>query len=377
MKRVLIINPTLRVGGVERKIADMAHYLAQHDDPRRRIVLFLEQGRSQDAHENVFFDLVQESPFQIHVKPAAPVVPFLVYLLYQVLKQKPDVILAFSRRPSILALTIRRLLWWRKLRVIVGNDSIASQALALYVPHPLMRRALAAQMRWLYPSATLFLVPSETSRLDLMEHFRVPTDKIRVFKNWTHSELKKPGFGDKERRLPKHYDLIYVGRVDAVKRLTRLVRIIALVRKELPALRVVVVGDGNDMANAKRASLDAGLAEIIAFVGFQADIGGYLAQSKIFCLTSQFEGLPMAALEAMAYALPVVTLAYAGAHELVQSGHTGYICASEEAFCTALVRLLTDEALRADMGNQAQAYVRREHGEQVLAEYVNLIFNSD
>lgn len=382
MKRVFIINPSLRVGGVERKLADIAHYLAQQDDPNRRIDLFLEQGRSQDAHENVFFELVQQSPFEIHVKPGSSFVPFLVYLLYQVLKQKPDVILAFSRRPSILALTIRQLVRWRNPRVIIGNDSIASQALALYVPRALLRRVLAAQMRWLYPSATLFLVPSETSKLDLIEHFHVPTDKIRVLKNWVYSET--PGFLPSRSmaeepgvsKVPKRFDLIYVGRVDAVKQLTRFVKIVRSVREVLPSLRAVIVGDGNDMAQVKRASLEFGLTNTIACVGFQADIGSYLAQSKIFCLTSQFEGLPIAALEAMAYGLPVVTLAYPGAPELVQWGETGYICANEEAFCAALIRLLTNEALRAQMGSQAQVCVRREHGQDVLAQYVNSIFDS-
>lgn len=369
MKRIFIINPSLRVGGVERKIADIARYLSQNRVSETQIDLFLEERLPENSREDVFLKLVQQSPVHVHIKPDTRFVTFFLYLLYQVVRYKPEVILAFSRRPSVLALTIRALAPWRKPRIIIGNDSIASRALALYVPHLLMRRVLALQMRWLYPHATRFLVPSDTSKRDLIENFHVPPRKISVLKNWTLPALPQ--------NIPKTFDLIYVGRVDKVKQLTRFIEIIRTAREQLPSLRAVIVGDGNDMANVTNAISSCALEHNVSLVGFQTDIGSYLARSKIFCLTSQFEGLPIAGLEAMAYGLPVVTVAYAGAGELVQSGETGVICASDHAFSTALVHLLTDEAARAAMGKNAQLFVQRNHGAQVLEQYVDLVLNSD
>lgn len=369
MKRIFIINPTLRVGGVERKIAEIARYLAQNQSSGMRADLFLEERLSEHSREDVFLNLVQQSLVHVHFKPDTRFVTFFLYLLYQVGRNKPDVILAFSRRPSVLALTICELVWWRKPRIIIGNDSIASKALALYVPHSLVRKVLAMQMRWLYPRVTRFLVPSDTSKRDLVENFCVPPEKISVLKNWTLPTLRQ--------NVAKTFDLVYIGRVDPVKQLTRFIEIICKVREQLPSLCAVIVGDGNDMASVKSAMRNYDLEGNVSLVGFQTDIGSYLAQSKIFCLTSQFEGLPIAALEAMAYGLPVVTVAYAGATELVQSGETGFICANETEFCAAVVRLLTDEAARAEMGKNAQSFVEREHGEQVLEQYVDLVLNSD
>lgn len=368
MKRLLLVNPTLKVGGVERKIADLARSIASRgEDVRTRLIL--EQAPPADSAENVFFDLVQPSSVSIYAKPATGFVPFFLYLFRHVLVFKPDIILAFSRRPSILALTIRKLVWWRRIRVIVGNDSIASRALALYVPQPFLRRLLAAQMRWLYPRAALFLVPSAVSKRDLVENFHVPVEKIRVFKNWT-PPVDMPD-------TPKTCDLIYVGRVDPVKQLTRLVEIIGQVRQSVPHVRAVVVGDGSDMDPMRRAAREHALEDKIEFAGFQSDVGSYLARSKVFCLTSKFEGLPIAALEAMAYGLPVVTLEYEGASELVRSGETGFICADNAAFAEAAGRLLRDDELRAEMGGKAQVFVRREHGDEVLAAYVDAILRLD
>lgn len=369
MKRIFIINPTLGVGGVERKLADIARYLAQQGELNAQIDLFLEERLPPDSDENVFLPLVQQSPVRIHVKPAAPFVSFFLYLLWQVIRRKPNIILAFSRRPSILALTLRELVRRRKPYIIIGNDSIASQALSHYVPQPSKRRLLQTQMRWLYPRADLFLVPSDTSKRDLSENFGVPADKIRVFKNWTPYHPLTT--------VPKRFDVIYVGRIDRVKHLTRLVEILRLLQPRLTSLHAVLVGDGNDMAKVQALARQYGLENNFSFVGFQDDIGTYLAQSKIFCLTSHFEGLSIAALEAMMYRLPVVTLNYAGAGELVQSGENGFLCANDAEFSDALYQLLTDDALRARMGQNAHAFVRREHGESVLADYVNTILNPE
>ncbi len=367
MKRLLIVNPTLRVGGVERKIADIADYLARHPRENTRVDLILEESPPTDSSQAIFFKSVQQSPVHIHFN-SLRAIPFFLYLLCQFARLKPDIVLAFSRRPSVLALTLREILRWRRFRLVLGNDSIASQDLGLYVRHPLVQRILKTHMQMLYPRADLILAPSEISKRDLITHFYVAPEKIRVLKNWT------PQIESAE--LPKKFDLVYVGRVDKVKQLARLVQIAAQVRQAFPQLRVVIVGNGTEMENVRRATREHGLEKNIEFVGFQANVGTWLAQSKIFCLTSQFEGLPIAALEAMAYGLPIVTFAYDGAEELVQHGETGLLCANEQEFSEALVTLLADDELRERMGNRAREFVQHEHGEHVLAQYVDLIFES-
>ncbi len=368
MKRLLMLNPTLCVGGVERKIADIAQYISQHDNLNLRADLILEEPLPVNSPEDIFLERVAQSPLHIHFKPATRFLSFFFYLFYQVLRLKPDIILAFSRRPSILALTLRELLWWHKPRVVLGNDSIASHDLNLYVRNPITQRILKKQMQLLYPRAALILAPSTSSERDLIENFRVAPEKIRVLKNWT---LHAP-----PQNTSTTFDLIYVGRVVPVKQLTRLVQIVQQVRQTMAQLRVVIVGDGDDMDNVKRATRAYQLENHIEFVGFQENIGAYLARSKIFCLTSQFEGLPIAGLEAMAYGLPIVTLAYDGASELVQNNYNGFVCTSDQEFCDAILRLLGNDELRGQMGAHAREFVQRVHGETVLAQYIHLVLDS-
>lgn len=369
MKRICIVNRGLRVGGVERKIADIVQTLTR-DYPAAgvQVDLILELPPSADANENIFLQLAQASAARVFFKPARGV-PLFFVLLWYALRHKPDVMLAFSRRPVLYALWVRELLRWRALRVMVGNDSITSQALVWYVPQPLLQRILKIQMRLLYPRAARLLVPSERSKRDLMENFGVPPEKIRVFKNWTRYAPTQTA--------PKSIDLIYTGRVDGVKQLTRLAEIARIVRERVSLLRVLIVGDGEEMDTVRQRVRELGLERNFEFAGFQADVAAYLAQAKIFCLTSKFEGMPIAALEAMAYGLPVVTTAYPGADELVRSGETGFVCANEPEFCDAVIALLTDDTRRIAMGERAQNFVRREHGAQILEDYVCCLVNGD
>lgn len=364
MKRVCIVTSGLRVGGVERKLTDLVQHTAAVYSPEEVAVdLIIELRASPDENENVLLRLLQATRCRVLFKPKYT--PLLLYLLWYVFWHKPDTILAYSRRPSIFACTVRALLRWRKIRVVLGNDTLASQALVSFNPQVWRQRLVAAQMRLFYPRADLILVPSDNSKNDLVANFSIPPEKIRVLKNWTRLA---PTF-----IAPKTIDLIYVGRVDALKNLTRLVEIAAAVRESFSSLRVMIVGGGVDLENVRDALRAHQLQDTFELVGFQSDIGTFLARAKIFCLTSRFEGMPLAALEAMAFGLPVVTTAYPGAQELVRQGETGFVCRDNNAYRDAILELLTDDARRTMLGQHAREFVECEHGAQVLEAYCNYL----
>lgn len=87
-----------------------------------------------------------------------------------------------------------------------------------------------------------------------------------------------------------------------------------------------------------------------------AEVSQQLAASQVLALPSEAEGFPIACLEAMAHALPVITSAASGAPELVREGHNGYLLQPGDAAGLAahLRRLADDPALRRRMGTQAR-----------------------
>lgn len=368
---VFIVNPTLDIGGVERKIADIAQYLSANKEFQDHVVyLVLGRVHSLGASPSVFLDGINHSKVKILTKQQSKLygnlIPFPLYLLWKILTLHPATILAFSRRVIIFSLLLKHLFWWRKIRLVAGSDTLVSYAIRAHIPNRLERYLVSGLVALLYPRSDLVIVPSDTAKRDLVQNFRVSERKIAVNKNWVFT----PAF--RSDASPARYNLIYVGRYDPVKNLSLFVKIIAQVRQTLPSVSACMVGEGEDMEAVVNLVQQYGLVSAISFVGIQRDVSHYLSISKVFCLTSRYEGLPIAALEAMAHSLPVVTTGYPGADELVQEGKTGFICPNTAEYATTITRLLRDERLRAQMGEYAREFVRTQHGEKNLENFVRL-----
>lgn len=107
---------------------------------------------------------------------------------------------------------------------------------------------------------------------------------------------------------PKTFDLIYCGRMDKNKQVDLIINAVAQLRKRLPEIRAVLVGDGPERDNLESLSRQQNLENAIVFTGNLPynEIPRFLNQSRIFVMASAFEGLPVAMIEALSCCLPVI-----------------------------------------------------------------------
>src|SRR5206468_12740764 len=98
----------------------------------------------------------------------------------------------------------------------------------------------------------------------------------------------------------RDYDLVFVGRLAAIKQPLQFIDIVASVQRQLPAVRAAVVGDGPLLEAAREGRTTCGLEETIEFFGQIQDVHRILARSKLFVRTSRSEGLSIDLAEAMA-----------------------------------------------------------------------------
>ncbi|HEY1417500.1 MAG TPA: glycosyltransferase, partial [Myxococcaceae bacterium] len=127
--------------------------------------------------------------------------------------------------------------------------------------------------------------------------------------------------------------------------------------------RVLVAGDG-----PLRSALQAEAAgEEVRFLGFVTDVGRVLAAADVLALPSRTEGLPMAALEAMAAGVPVVASAVGSLPEVLGDGAGVLVPPGDiEALRVALERLW-DPATRQALAHVARARVASRYGADVMA----------
>lgn len=142
----------------------------------------------------------------------------------------------------------------------------------------------------------------------------------------------------------RKYDICYVGRLVSVKRVDRLIDIVNVLSKKNPRIQCVIVGDGNLLNILQEKVKKLELEGNITFCGFQANPYQYMNDSKLFCLTSQWEGYGLVAFEAMALGLPVIASDVGGLKEIIDN-NCGYLCDSDEEFINEIERLLSNVEL--------------------------------
>lgn len=120
----------------------------------------------------------------------------------------------------------------------------------------------------------------------------------------------------------------------------------------LPGTEVWLIGEGPDLSEVQTLAESLGMQDRVWFAGNRNDVGELLLQGDIFCLCSQYEGLPISILEAMRAGLPVVASDVGGVAEAVLHGRTGLVVPHDDVahWRLALTRLLDDPALRARYG---------------------------
>lgn len=134
------------------------------------------------------------------------------------------------------------------------------------------------------------------------------------------------------------------------------------VSAELPDAEFLFIGDGPLRTKLEYQVIASGLHNRFALPGWRTDAAEWLAAADVFVLTSLWEGLPRALVEAMKSGLPCVCYAADGVVDVLQDGVNGYLVSPGAVSAAAgrVVSLLKDPALRQSLGQAAAASIGPE-----------------
>ena len=167
----------------------------------------------------------------------------------------------------------------------------------------------------------------------------------------------------------------YVGRLVPIKRVDRLLRAVALARTRVPVLQLVIVGDGPERRRLEAIAAELGIAEAVAFRGWQEDLAPVYARLDAVAITSANEGTPVALIEAMAAGIPVISTAVGGVPDVVQHEATGLLTAeTPESIAEAIVRTIVDPAGARERATRARAFVRERYRDEVLVDRMSALY---
>ena len=155
--------------------------------------------------------------------------------------------------------------------------------------------------------------------------------------------------------------IVHVSNFRPVKRVDSVIRIFDRIRQQVPA-RLLLVGDGPDLALAQQMARDLGIGGLVDAVGAQEEVVPLLSIADLFLLPSAQESFGLAALEAMACEVPVIASRVGGLPEVIEHGVSGFLHPLDaiDDMAASGVNLLTNPALHKDVSQAACRRVRSE-----------------
>ena len=216
---------------------------------------------------------------------------------------------------------------------------------------------------------------SDSLRDDTYRHLPVGA-RIHVIPNFLDCQYHRRALDEslraRYRRGDPHAKLvIHVSNFRPVKRADAVIEIFRRIRERLPA-RLLLVGDGPDLAPACRRAGEAGLAGDVEALGEQELVVPLLSIADVCLLPSAQESFGVAALEAMACEVPVVASRVGGLPEVIADGDSGFLHDPDDlaGMADSAVRLLTDPVLHRRL---AAGACRRVHqrfcAEEIVPRY--------
>jgi glycosyltransferase involved in cell wall biosynthesis len=209
----------------------------------------------------------------------------------------------------------------------------------------------------------------------LVDQYGFPAARLQLIYNGVDTDHFVPGADGAAIRqawgIPAGELLLgVVGRLSHQKGHRSLFAALPAIWAAFPDTHVALIGSGEleDQLRAEAASLDS--SGRIHFVGQQRQMPQALAALDLFVLPSLYEGLPFAALEAMAMQRAIVATAVDGIAELIEHERTGLVVpvSAPERLAEAIARLLADPSLRAQLGRAARAKVEAEFNQRSMIE---------
>jgi N-acetyl-alpha-D-glucosaminyl L-malate synthase BshA len=190
----------------------------------------------------------------------------------------------------------------------------------------------------------------------------IELDKIR---NESQISCHRSVMAKKEERIVTH-----ISNFRKVKRIPDIIKIFYKIQEKIPA-KLMMVGDGPEKVKAEQLCKELGIEEKVIFFGNSSEIDQILSYSDLFLLPSETESFGLAALEAMAWSVPVISSNSGGLPEVNFDGISGYLSnvGDVDSMAENALKILTDDATLAKFRESALEIAQQFDIKKILPLY--------
>jgi glycosyltransferase involved in cell wall biosynthesis len=245
--------------------------------------------------------------------------------------------------------------WYRGPRIVLLHH-VHAEMWGMVLPPTLARMGNLVERRLaprFYRSSRVVTL-SDSSRDEIVDLLGLPADRITVAPPGVDARYTPGGHRDATPLV------VAVGRLVPVKRFDALLRSLAELKADHPALRAVIIGEGYERPALEALREELGATEWVSLPGRVDDeeLVSWYRRAWVVASSSQREGWGMTLTEAGACGTPAVATAIAGHTDAVLDGESGLLVESLDDLPAALGRVLGDEVLRSRLSKGALARAR-------------------
>ena len=170
--------------------------------------------------------------------------------------------------------------------------------------------------------------------------------------------------------------LVHTSNFRKVKRVEDVVKVFALIADKIPS-KLLLIGDGPERTNIELLCRETGVCDRITFLGKQEQIEEILSVCDLFLLTSETESFGLAALEAMACEVPVISTNTGGIPEVNVEGITGFLSdvGDIESMAKNALYILSDDSILKTFKSNALKQAQSFHIDKILPKYEEVYRN--
>ncbi len=228
---------------------------------------------------------------------------------------------------------------------------------------------------WSINNSDAVTAVSQNLKEDTIKHFHIRKN-IDVIPNFIDFNRfnKKPREHFKQMIAPNNEKIIiHTSNFRKVKRIEDVIRTFQLIRKKVSS-KLVLIGDGPERSNIEKICRELNVCQWVTFLGKQEAIEEILSIGDLFLLPSESESFGLAALEAMACEVPVVSSNAGGIPEVNIHGKTGFLADVGDYVSMAnySIELLEDATMHSDFRKNALKQAHSFDLQQILIQYENV-----
>lgn len=357
MKNVLLIGSELGQGGAERSISLLSYYLQDHYN----VTLCILSGTDREKFYKTCDDVVFiDPPAYTNALQKISAWRHRIRKLRQLKKDKNiDVSLSFLEGPDYLNVITRR----NEKIILSIRGSKIYDGLITGMEGKARKKIL---IPWLYGKADEIVTVTNALKDELITHFSIKEKKIKTIYNFYEIDAIREKacqpLNSEEARIFSKPVIISSGRLHVQKEHDKMLRVFAHVRKKEDA-RLMILGEGDLLADLLKLAADLGLKAVVwngekdfeegdvYFMGYQNNAFKLYQHSKLFALSSSWEGFPNVLAEALICNIPCVTSdCYTGPREILnipglQTASINYSIQTEVGTLLPMLQHIDDEKI--------------------------------